>query len=84
MLCCVPGVVSRILSYWIDTMGEHMRIYIPLLLWETIQSRMPQCFRETFPKTTGIIDYTENTLQKPHNLDSRGLSYSHYYSSNTY
>uniref|UniRef100_A0A8C9YWI5 THAP-type domain-containing protein n=1 Tax=Sander lucioperca TaxID=283035 RepID=A0A8C9YWI5_SANLU len=67
------GLVSRILSYWIDTMEEHMRIYISWLPRETIRSTMPQC----------IIDCTETTLQKPHNLDSRGESYSHYYSSNT-
>ncbi|XP_039652099.1 uncharacterized protein LOC120556523 [Perca fluviatilis] len=77
------GLVSRILSYWIDTMEEHMRIYIPWLPRETIRSTMPQCFREKFPNTTCIIDCTETTLQKPHNLDSRGESYSHYYSSNT-
>lgn len=77
------GLVSRIISYWIDTMEENMRIYIPWLPRETIRSTMPQCFRETFPNTTCIIDCTETTLQKPHNLDSRGESYSHYYSSNT-
>ena len=77
------GLVSRILSYWIDTMEEHMRIYIPWLPRETIRSTMPQCFREKFPNIPCIIDCTETTLQKPHNLDSRGESYSHYYSSNT-
>lgn len=50
------GLVSRILSYWIDTMEEHMRIYIPWLPRETIRSTMPQCFREKFPNTTSIID----------------------------
>ncbi|XP_045920230.1 uncharacterized protein si:dkey-56d12.4 [Micropterus dolomieu] len=77
------GLVSRILSYLIDTMEEHMRIYIPWLPRETIRSTMPKCFREKFPNTTCIIDCTETTLQKPHNLDSRGESYSHYYSTNT-
>ncbi|XP_039525901.1 uncharacterized protein LOC120478179 [Pimephales promelas] len=77
------GLVSRILSYWIDTMEEHMRIFIPWLPRDTIRSTMPQCFREKFPNTTCIIDCSETNLQKPHNLDSRGESYSHYYSSNT-
>ncbi|CAM4569779.1 unnamed protein product [Leuciscus chuanchicus] len=66
------GLVSKIFSYWIDTMEEHMRIYIPWLPRETIWSTMPQCFREKFSNTTCIIDCTETTLQKPHNLDSRG------------
>lgn len=77
------GLVSRILSCWIDTMEEHMRIHIPWLPRETIQSIMPQCFKEKFLNTTCIIDCSETTLQKPHNLDSRGESYSRYYSSNT-
>ncbi len=77
------SVVSRILSYWIDTMEEHMRVYIPWLPRETIRSTMPQCFKENFLNTTCIIDCSETTLQKAHNLDSRGESYSHYYSSNT-
>ncbi len=77
------SVVSRILSYWIDTMEEHMRVYIPWLPRETIRSTMPQSFKENFLNTTCIIDCSETTLQKAHNLDSRGESYSHYYSSNT-
>lgn len=77
------GVVSRILSYWIDTMAEHMKVYIPWLPRETIRATMPQCFMENFPNTTCIIDCSETILQKAHNLDSRGESYSHYYSSNT-
>lgn len=77
------GLVSRILSYWIDTMEEHMRVYIPWLPRETIRTTMPQCFMENFPNTTCIIDCSETILQKAHNCDSRGESHSHYYSSNT-
>ena len=77
------GVLSRILSYWIETMAEHMRNYIPWLPRETIQNTMPQCFKEMFPNTTCIIDCSETTHQKAHNLHSRGESFSHYYSSNT-
>uniref|UniRef100_A0A673ZJ57 THAP-type domain-containing protein n=1 Tax=Salmo trutta TaxID=8032 RepID=A0A673ZJ57_SALTR len=76
------GVVSRILPYWIDTM-EHRRMYIPWLPRETIQNTLPQCFKEKFPNTTCFIDCSETTLQKAHNIDSRGQSFSHYYSSNT-
>ncbi|XP_073688463.1 uncharacterized protein [Garra rufa] len=77
------SAVSRIISYWIDAMEEHMRVYIPWLPRETVRSTMPQCFKENFPNTTCIIDCSETILQKAHNLDSRGESYSHYYSNNT-
>lgn len=43
----IQGVVSWILSHWINTMKGHM-IYIPWLPRETVQ---PQCFREKFPTT---------------------------------
>uniref|UniRef100_A0A8C8DEK4 Uncharacterized protein n=1 Tax=Oncorhynchus tshawytscha TaxID=74940 RepID=A0A8C8DEK4_ONCTS len=76
-------VVSRILSFWIDTMEEHMKIYIPCLLRETIQNTMPQCFIVKFPNTTCIINCSETILQKAHHLDSRRESYRHSYSSNT-
>jgi hypothetical protein len=76
------GVVRRILPYWIGTM-EHRRVYIPWLPRETIQNTLPQCFKEKFPNTTCFIDCSETTLEKAHNIDSRGESFSHYYSSNT-
>ena len=60
-----------------------MRCYVPWLPKETIQATMPQCFKEHYPNTTCIIDCSETPLQKVHNLDSRGESYSHYYGQNT-
>ncbi|NP_001103508.1 uncharacterized protein LOC799220 [Danio rerio] len=77
------SIVSKVISCWIDIMEENMRDYVPWLPKETIQATMPQCFREQFPNTTCIIDCSETPLQKPHNLDSRGESYSHYYGQNT-
>ncbi|KAL0159181.1 hypothetical protein M9458_042906, partial [Cirrhinus mrigala] len=66
------SAVSRILTYCIDTMEEHMRFSIPWLPQETIRSTMPQCFKENFPNTICLIDCSETTLQKAHKLDSRG------------
>ena len=43
---------------------------------------MPQSFKEHYPLTTCVI-FSETPLQKAHNLDSRGESYSHYYGHNT-
>lgn len=77
------GVVSRILSYWIDEMEEHMGVYIAWLPRETVRTTMPLCFTENFPNTTCIIDCSETILQNAHNLDSTRESHSHHYSSNT-
>ncbi|KAL2103351.1 hypothetical protein ACEWY4_000219 [Coilia grayii] len=75
--------VSKVISCWLDLMEKRLRPYIPWLPRETIKATMPQCFREHFPSLTCIIDCSEVPLQKPHNLDSRGESYSHYYGQNT-
>ena len=67
---------SRGISYWI-AIEEALR---PLILWlpkETIKATMPTA------NTSCVIDCSENFLQKPTNLASRGESYSHYYSHNT-
>ncbi|XP_059195123.1 uncharacterized protein LOC131976217 [Centropristis striata] len=77
------SVVSRVISQWLDLMEEKMRCCVPWLPRETIQATMPQCFKEHYPSTTCIIDCSETPLQKAHNLDSRGESYSHYYGQNT-
>ncbi|XP_041928787.1 uncharacterized protein si:dkey-56d12.4 [Alosa sapidissima] len=76
-------MVSRIISQWLDIMEEKMRCYVPWLPRKTIQATMPQCFKEHYPLTTCIINCSETPLQKAHNLDSRGESYSHYYGQNT-
>uniref|UniRef100_A0A8C6TLY5 THAP-type domain-containing protein n=1 Tax=Neogobius melanostomus TaxID=47308 RepID=A0A8C6TLY5_9GOBI len=75
--------VSKIMSVWFDIMEEKMRRFIPWLPRETILATMPQCFREHYPTTTCVIDCAETPIQKPHNLDSSGESYSHYYGQNT-
>ena len=66
------SVVSRVISQWLDLMEEKMKCYVPWLPRETIQATMPQ----------SVIDCSETPLQKAHNLDSRGESYSHYYGQN--
>ncbi|XP_059921978.1 uncharacterized protein LOC132468265 [Gadus macrocephalus] len=77
------SVVSRIISQWLDFMEEKMMCYVPWLPRKTIQATMPQSFKEHYPLTTCVIDFSETPLQKAHNLDSRGESYSHYYGHNT-
>lgn len=77
------SMTSKIISYWIDKLEEVTRDLIPWLPRETIQATMPAVFKTNYPKTTCILDCSESLLQKPKNLDSRGESYSHYYSHNT-
>ena len=77
------SMASRIMSYWIDKLEEVLRPLIPWLPRETIRATMPAAFKKNFPSTTCIIDCSESLLQKPKNLDSRGETYSHYYSHNT-
>lgn len=77
------SVASKVISFWIDKMEEVLR---PLIIWlpkETIKATMPATFKKCFSNTTCVIDCTESLLQKMKNLDSRGESYSHYYSHNT-
>uniref|UniRef100_UPI0037E7408B uncharacterized protein isoform X2 n=1 Tax=Semicossyphus pulcher TaxID=241346 RepID=UPI0037E7408B len=76
-------IVSKVISCWLDLMEAKMRCCIPWLPRETIQATMPQCFREHYPKTTCVIDCSETPIQKPHNLDSGGESYSDNYGENT-
>lgn len=77
------SVTSKIISYWVNKLEEVTRPLIPWLPRETIQATMPAVFKAKHPNTTCILDCSESLLQKPKNLDSRGESYSHYYSHNT-
>uniref|UniRef100_A0A671XED8 THAP-type domain-containing protein n=1 Tax=Sparus aurata TaxID=8175 RepID=A0A671XED8_SPAAU len=77
------SMASKIISHWIDKLEEVLQPLIPWLPRETIQATMPAAFKKNFPNTTCIVDCSESLLQKPKNLDSRGESYSHYYSHNT-
>ncbi|KAK0153581.1 hypothetical protein N1851_004647 [Merluccius polli] len=77
------SLTSKIISYWIDKLEEATRDLIPWLPRETIRATMPPSFKIKYPKTTCILDCSESLLQKAKNLDSRGESYSHYYSHNT-
>ncbi|XP_065140326.1 uncharacterized protein [Paramisgurnus dabryanus] len=72
--------VSQILSYWIDTMEEHTRAYVPWLPRGTIRATRPRRFMENFPNTTCIIDCSETVLQRARNQES----YSDYCSINTF
>lgn len=73
------STVSRIITFWIDTLAKHLSDLIVWLPRETIRATMPEAFRGKYPKTTCILDCAETFLEKALNLDSRGETYSNYY-----
>lgn len=75
--------VSRIISFWIDTMAVVLKDLIPWLPKETIRATTPEAFKQHYDNVTCILDCSESEIQKPKNLDSRSESYSHYYACNT-
>ena len=77
------SMASKVISHWIDVMGE---LFKDLIVWpdrEGIQLTMPLAFKKHYPNTTCIIDCAETFIQKARNLDSRGATYSHYKGTNT-
>ncbi len=81
---CISGSqVSRIISFWIDTMAVVLKDLIPWLPKETIRGTTPESFKQHYPNVTCILDCSESEVQRPRNLDSRSESYSHYYACNT-
>uniref|UniRef100_A0A8C2APC3 DDE Tnp4 domain-containing protein n=1 Tax=Cyprinus carpio TaxID=7962 RepID=A0A8C2APC3_CYPCA len=59
--------VSRIISFWIDTMAAVLKELIPWLPKETIRATTPEAYKQHYPNVTY----------------SRSESYSHYYACNT-
>ena len=51
---------------------------------EEIDQSMPQSFKQSFPKTTAIIDCTEVFVEAPESLHLRSSLYSDYKHHNTY
>lgn len=77
------GQVSKMVQMWIDIMCEQMKDLTVWLPRETIKATLPKAFQKHFVNTTCVIDCTETLLQKAKNLDSRSVSFSHYYANNT-
>ncbi|XP_026113187.1 uncharacterized protein LOC113091771 [Carassius auratus] len=81
--CISVSQVSRIISFWIDTMAAVLKELIPWLPKETIRATTPEAYKQHYPNVTCILDCSESEVQRPGNLDSRSESYSHYYACNT-
>lgn len=76
-------LASRIFNSWINILAVQLKDLIMWLPKDTIQRSLPTSFRNTYPKTTCIIDCTEVYLQRPLSLKARTATYSSYKSHNT-
>lgn len=74
---------SNIFSKWIDIFHKNLQNCILWLPRETIKRTMPTSFKNSYPKTTCIIDCTEMFIQLPFSLKARAQTYSSYKSHNT-
>ena len=75
--------ISRICTTWYDFLHSRFRLFP---IWPTkdcVQETMPKCFKEMYPNTRVIIDYTEIYLERPSSIRSQSVTYSLYKSHNT-
>lgn len=76
--CISVRQLSRIISFWTDTMAVVLKDLIP-----TIRATTSEAFKEYYRNVTCLLDGSESEIQKPRNLDSRSELYSYYYAHNT-
>ena len=78
------STVTRYLITWTNFCYFSLGV-IPI--WrsrETIDSTMPQSFKNTYPSTRYVIDCAELFCQRPSSLSTQSCMYSHYKSQVTY
>ena len=54
------STTSKIITYWVDKMEKVLRDLIVWLPRETVQATMPTAFKAKHPKTTIVLDCSEN------------------------
>ena len=72
------ATVSRICVTWIKFLNQQLR---PLVTWPSravIDAHMPAQFKEFYPSTRVIIDYTEIFTEVPSPMSAQSLTYSSY------
>lgn len=77
-------LMSSIFNSWISIMAKHL--YDNCVMWlprDTIRRTLPSSFKDTYPKTTCIIDCSEIFIQRPVQLKARGKTWSTYKNNNT-
>lgn len=84
LFCVSESRVSQIFTTWINLMYV---VLTPCIKWpsrQKLKKHMPNSFKNSFPKTTGIIDCTELFIQKPKSPTAQSKTYSSYKSHNTF
>ena len=84
LFCVSESRVSQIFATWINLMFV---VLTPCIKWPSrakLKKHMPNSFRNSYPKTTGIIDCTELFIQKPKSPTAQSSTYSSYKSHNTF
>jgi hypothetical protein len=76
-------LMSDMFNSWLDIMAEHLSSCVIWLPRETIQRTMPSSFKDSFPRTTCIIDCSEIFIQRPFKLKARAQTWSTYKNNNT-
>ncbi|XP_045175650.2 uncharacterized protein LOC123536499 [Mercenaria mercenaria] len=64
-------LTSNIFNKWIDIMSEQLSSLVVWLPRETIRRTLPASFKNSYPKTTCIIDCSEIYIQRPFTLKAR-------------
>ena len=78
-----PSHLSQIWTTWITFLHQRLRA---MPIWpsrEFVDSNMPACFKNEFPKTRVIIDCTEFYIEKPSSHRSQSVTFSSYKNHNT-
>ena len=78
-----PSHLSQIWTTWITFLHQRLRA---MPIWpkgEFVDSNMPACFKDEFPKTRVIIDCTEFYIEKPSSYRGQSVHFSNYKNHNT-
>ena len=81
---CDRSTISRLVISWLNYV--YLK-FCMLPIWpsrEQVNDSMPDAFKEKYPKTRVIIDWTEVAVEAPESLHTRSVFYSDYKHHNTY
>ena len=77
------STASDIFNKYIDLMYIHLKFLIKWPSQETFLANMPQLFKDIYPRTCCIIDYSEILIERPCSYRARAQTYSNYKKYNT-
>ncbi|XP_046364948.2 uncharacterized protein LOC124141094 [Haliotis rufescens] len=77
---CCADVINR----WIDILYNNLSFLVVWPSMDTINTTMPQGFKDLYPNTRVVIDCTELFTEKPYSIGKQSQMYSHYKSHITF